>query len=75
MLTQDLLLVAGIILLGFSIPSILGAIAERRSPRIAAIAILIGGTLVLLAFSQRPGGYSLEDIPQAFIRVVAHYFR
>ena len=75
MLTQDLFLVVGIIIAGFAIPSILGAFAERRTPRVAAIAILVGGSLILLAISQKPGGYTLEDVPQAFIRVVAHYFR
>ncbi len=75
MLTQDLILVIGIIVAGLAIPSILGSMAERRSPRTAAIAILVGGSLILIAFSQRPGGYTLEEIPEAFIRVVAHYFR
>ena len=75
MITQDLLLVIGIIVAGFSVPSILGAMAERRSPRTAAIAILIGGSLILLAISQKPGGYTLEDVPAAFVRVVAYYTR
>ena len=75
MLTQDLLLVLGIIIAGFSIPSILGAVADRRSPRVAAIMIMIGGSLIILAYTQRPGGYSLEEIPEAFVRVVAHYLR
>ena len=75
MLTQDLFLVIGIIITGFAIPSILGAMADRRTPRTAAIAVLIGGSLILLAISQKPGGYTLEDVPQAFIRVVANYFR
>jgi len=74
-LTQDLLLVAGIIICGFAIPSILGAMAEKRAPRVASIAVLVGGTLVLLALSQKPGGYSWHEIPEAFVRVVAHYFR
>jgi len=75
LLQQDLFLVIGIVLLGLSIPSILGAWADRRSPRAAAIVILVGGSLVLMAISQRPGGYSFDDIPRAFIRVVAHYAR
>lgn len=75
MLTQDLLLVVGIIVAGFALPSIFGAIADRRSPRVAAIAVLVGGTLILLAFNQKPGGYALKEIPEAFVRVVAHYIR
>jgi len=75
MLTQDLFLVAGIIIAGLALPSILGAMAERRSPRVAALAILVGGTLILLGMSQKPGGYSLQEVPDAFVRVVAHYLR
>ena len=72
MLTQDLLLVVGLVIAVFAVPSIFGAIANRRSPRVAAIAVVVGGGLSGLAYSQRPGGYALEDIPQAFIRVVAY---
>lgn len=75
MFTQDLFLVIGIVLVGLSVPSILGALAERRTPRVAAISILIGGALILMALNQKPGGYTLREIPEAFIRVVAHYFR
>jgi len=75
MFQQDLYLVVGIIIVGFSLPSILGAMADRRTPRAAAILILIGGGLILLALSQRPGGYTWAEIPEAFVRVVAHYIR
>lgn len=75
MYSQDLYLVIGIVLLGFSIPSVLGALADRRAPRVAAITVLVGGSLILLALSQKPGGYGLREIPEAFIRVVAHYIR
>ena len=75
MLTQDLLLVIGLIIAAFAIPSILGAIADRRSPRTAAIAVMVGGGLIALAYSQKPGGYTIEEIPEAFVRVVAHYIR
>ena len=65
----------GIILAGFSVPSMLGALAERRSPRVAAITIVIGGALIVLAISQKPGGYALREVPEAFIRVVAYFIR
>lgn len=75
MIAQDLYLVFGIVIAGFAIPSMLGAISERRAPRASAIAVLVGGTMILLAFTQKPGGYTLEDIPEAFIRVVAYFTR
>ncbi len=74
-MTQGIYLVIGILMVGFSIPSMFGALADRRSPRAAAIVIMIGGSLILLALSQKPGGYDLEDIPRAFIRVLAYFFR
>ena len=74
-MTHDIYLVIGILLVGISIPSMFGALADRRSPRVAAIVIMIGGSLILLALSQKPGGYTFDDIPRAFIRVIAYYFR
>jgi len=75
MLHQDLFLVVGLIIAGLAVPSIFGALADRRSPRAAAILIMLGGSLVLLAISQRPGGYRLAEIPLAFVRVIAHFTR
>jgi hypothetical protein len=75
MTQQDLYLVIGVILMSLSIPAALGALAERRSPRVAAIVIVIGAGLVALAFSQKPGGYTFDDAANAFFRVIAHYFR
>ena len=74
-MTQDIYLVIGILIVGFSIPPMFGALADRRSPRVAAIVILIGGSLILLALSQKPGGYTFDEIPRAFIRVLAYFFR
>ncbi len=70
---QDLYLVIGILIAGFSIPSMLGALVDRRSPRLAAVLIVIGGALILLALSQQ--SYAWPDIPEAFIRVLAQVLR
>lgn len=75
MTNQDLYLVIGIIVTGLSLPSLLGAMSDRRPPRVAAIALVIGGGLIMMALSQAPGGYTWADVPEAFIRVIAHYFR
>ncbi|WP_415922068.1 hypothetical protein [Tateyamaria sp. SN6-1] len=64
-------LVLGIVIAGFSIPSILSAITDGRAPRASAITILIAGGLILTAVQTKPGGYTLEDIPNAFVRVAA----
>ena len=72
-MNADLFLVIGIVLAGFSIPSILSALTDRRAPRASAITLLIAGGLIILAFQTRPGGYTLADIPEAFVRVAAQY--
>ncbi len=69
----DLYLVVGILLVGFSIPSVLGALADRRSPWVAVIVILIGGGLAAYALTRQ--SYTLEDVPEAFVRVVAYFIR
>ena len=37
----DLMLVIGLVIGGFSIPSIMGALADGRVPRAAAIAVMV----------------------------------
>lgn len=69
----DLFLVIGIVILGFTIPPILGAIFDGRPPRTPAILILIAGGMITFAITQRPGGYIIQEVPDAFIRVVGKY--
>jgi len=73
--TNDIYLVVGLVVLILAIPSIVSSFSERRAPRLAAIAVLIGGSLVALAVSQKPGGYTFADIPHAFTRVIGTYLR
>lgn len=70
--TQDLYIVLGVILGGLSIPSILGALAEQRTPWIALLTLVAGAALIGLAVIQRPGVYDFAEIPHAFVRVVAY---
>lgn len=69
----DLSLVLGIIIGGFSIPSILSAISDSRAPRASALTILIAGGLILYATQNKPGGVVLAEIPDIFVNVVARY--
>ncbi|MCB1338832.1 MAG: hypothetical protein KDK10_15720 [Maritimibacter sp.] len=69
----DLSLTIGLVILAFAIPSIVSAFSDGRPPRIAALMLLLGGGLALWAVTQKPGGYTLTDVPQAFVRVVGHY--
>ena len=70
-MNPDMFLVLGIIIAGFSIPSVLSAITDGRAPRASAVTILIAGGLVLIAMQTKQGGYALSDIPDAFVRVAA----
>lgn len=69
----DTFLVLGLIIAGFSIPSIMSALSDGRAPRASALTILIAGGLILYAIQTQPGGYALQDIPDVFVRVVARY--
>ena len=70
---SDLLLVFGIVLAGFSIPSIMSAVTDGRAPRASALTILMAGALVLYAVQSHPGGYTLQEIPDVFVRVIGRY--
>ncbi len=69
----DLALVLGLIVAGFSVPAILSAISDGRSPRASMLTILVAGALVLFAISTKPGGYTLSQVPDAFFAVIARY--
>lgn len=72
-MNTDIILVVGVILGVFSVPAILSAIADGRAPRVAAFTIISSGALVLYAVNANPGGYKLEDVPGAFVRVVGQF--
>ena len=69
----DLFLVLGLIIAGFSIPSILSAITDGRAPRASALTILIAGGMVLYAVQAKEGGYTLTEVPDVFVRVAADF--
>lgn len=66
----DHLLFLGLIVLALSIPAMLSALSDRRAPRAPILTILIGGAMILYAAYTKPGGYRLEDVPDAFYSVV-----
>jgi len=69
----DLMFVVGLVVGVFSIPAIMGALADNRVPRAASIAILVAGGLIVLAIDGKPGGYTIADIPDVFVSVVGRY--
>lgn len=69
----DLSLVLGLIIGGFSIPSIMSAISDSRAPRASMLTILIAGGLILYGVQNKPGGVALAEIPDLFVKVIAQY--
>lgn len=71
--TPDFILVLGLVLAGFAIPSVLSANIEGRSPWSGIAMTLLAGGLIVLALKTQPGGYALADIPHVFVRVIARF--
>lgn len=69
----DLIFVAGCLILLFAIPAVVSAFSDGRVPRFAAVIITIGGILLYFAIVERPGTYTLETLPDVFVRVVARF--
>jgi len=66
----DLALILGLVVAGFTVPSVLSALSERRPPRVSVLTGLIAIGLITYAVIVKPGGYSMGEIPDAFFRVV-----
>lgn len=73
-MSEDHFLVLGLIFLILSIPAIVSAWAESRPPRLAAVALVSGGLLVLYALNSKPGGYRLYDLHEAVYGVIKQVF-
>lgn len=65
----DLIMVLGVCIFGLSFPSMVGAFSRGAPPRGAILLIFFGGLMILYANSSRPGGYSVAEMPQLFMRV------
>ena len=69
----DLLFITGIVLAVLSVPSILSAFSEARAPRVAAFTIIASGVMIFFAVRNNPELWAIEQVPEAFVRVVARY--
>jgi hypothetical protein len=77
---NDLLIVAGVLLAGFSIPSILNAVSERRTPRFSLVAVAVAAGLLVYSVIRSGGEFNLpnalkaiEGVPNAFVSVIGRY--
>lgn len=69
-MTNDLILVIGVVVFALSVPAILSAFVDNRSPRRAAALAAVGVAMVAYALSQAPGGVDLALVPAAFARLI-----
>lgn len=66
----DLIMVMGVVVLALAFPAMVGAFSRGAPPRAAMLAIFAGGAMIIYANSARPGGYSVAEMPQLFLRVI-----
>ncbi len=71
----DLMLVIGLVVGVLAIPALLNAWTEGRAPRAGAIMVMIAIGLILAAWQTKPGGYRMDEIPDAFFSVLAQLVR
>ncbi len=69
----DLMLVTGIMLGLLAVPALISAYSEGRAPRLASIFLLIAGTLIVVALSGRPSGYTFDQMIRAFGNVFSRF--
>lgn len=71
----DQILVLSLVICVLAIPPLFSAYVDSRPPRAAAIMLMVGGVLLVIALTQKPGGYSFADLPHVVTRVVAGVIR
>lgn len=74
-MNYDLILVLGIVIGVLTIPAILSAFLDGGAPRVAAVAAVVSGGMIVYALYNAPGGYAFADLPEVFTRVVAQFVR
>lgn len=66
----DLIMVMGVVVLFLAFPAAVGAFSRGAPPRAAMLSLFAGGIMVVYANASRPGGYSIEDMPNLFVKVL-----
>ena len=66
----DLIMVLGVVVLFLAFPSAVGAFSRGAPPRAAMLALFGGGCMIVYANASRPGGYTVAEMPDLFMRVL-----
>lgn len=67
----DLILTIGVVLGVLTIPSLLSAWTDGRTPRFGAIMALTSGALIAFAASNKASGYAIADVPHVMLSTIA----
>jgi hypothetical protein len=69
----DLIFVLGCVVTAFSVPAIVSAFSDGRTPRYPALIILIGIIMIGYVVNERPSSYTIQTIPEVFVKVIGRY--
>lgn len=67
----DFILVLGVCVFAAGFPMVIGAFSGARSTLPGIGAMVAGAALMLYATISSPGVYSVDEVPDVFIRVIA----
>ena len=70
-MTTDYVLTVGLLIGLFSIPAMLSAYADNRFPRAPMAAFILSAAIIVLMWVSNPMRYSLLEIPNVVVRVIA----
>lgn len=69
----DLSLVIGLVVGVFAVPAIVSAVSDGRPPRVAALALIVSGGLIVYAITTKPDGYTMDMIPDVVFKVIGRF--
>lgn len=69
----DTIFVLGAVIAVFTIPAVISAFLDGRTPRVPAVIVLIGAVMIGYAINKRPGAYNFDTLPDVFMRVVGQF--
>ncbi|MCW9043082.1 MAG: hypothetical protein OQK05_07045 [Pseudopelagicola sp.] len=72
---SDYLLTSGLVLGLFSIPAMLAAYADMRTPRASMASFILAVAIMVFAYVRHPGGYVLSDVPNVVVSVIAEIIK
>lgn len=72
-MTSEFILVFGIVIGILTVPSMFRAAIDGNPPRVAALAIVVAGGMIVYAVYTTPGGFSVNELPDIFTRVVKSF--